>query len=272
MKTISIINLKGGVGKTAVVTNAAFALANFWGAKVLVIDNDKQGNASLFFGGDPAKATLTNLLLDGVTTKDCIQTTRYTPEWFVQRRREQRKAVRFHDARIDVIVSDMRLMHANLEKLRNKEDAQDDILKNALGEVANDYDICLIDNPPDINISVLNALVASDSVIIVSTPDAYSAQGVYEMKSMIDKEVRLFNPALRLDGVLVNKFITSTRGTALIHEMEQKLPVFRQRIRFTRDKLNESTQLRKSIYEFSPQCGFAMDLGEFLEAYTEGRA
>ena len=59
MKTISCINLKGGVGKTTIVTNAAFALANFWGARILVIDNDKQGNASLFLGGH-TKATLTD--------------------------------------------------------------------------------------------------------------------------------------------------------------------------------------------------------------------
>ena len=69
MKTISCINLKGGVGKTTIVTNAAFALANFWGARILVIDNDKQGNASLFLGGH-AKATLTDLLLEGVDVND----------------------------------------------------------------------------------------------------------------------------------------------------------------------------------------------------------
>ncbi|MBO6210432.1 MAG: AAA family ATPase, partial [Schwartzia sp.] len=186
MKTISFINLKGGVGKTTIVTNAAFALANFWGARVLVIDNDKQGNASLFFGGNPKKATLTNLLLDGASAKACIQPTRYTPEWFVKRRRDQRKTVHFRDAQIDIIASDMGLMEANLAKLEDKEETQDDILKNALGEVADDYSVCLIDNPPDINISVLNALVASDSVIIVSTPDAYSVQGVYEMAGMIE--------------------------------------------------------------------------------------
>lgn len=272
MKTISFINLKGGVGKTTIVTNAAFALANFWGARVLVIDNDKQGNASLFLGGDPKKASLANLLLGEATAKECIQPTRYTSEWFVQRRREQRKAVLFHDARIDVIVSDMGLMFVNYEKLREQESAQDDILKKALSDVADDYDVCLIDNPPDINISVLNALVASESVIIVSTPDAYSVQGVYEMVGMIDKEVRSLNSALRLDGVLINKFVASANGNAYVQEMEQKLHVFRQRIRLTRDKTDESTRLRKSIYEFSPQCGFAADLGAFLEAYSEGRA
>lgn len=272
MKTISFINLKGGVGKTTIVTNAAYALANFWGAKVLVIDNDKQGNASLFFGGDPKKATLTNLLLDGATAKECIQRTRYTPEWFVKRRRDQRKTVHFRDAQIDIIASDMGLMEANLAKLEDKEETQDDILKNALGEVADDYSVCLIDNPPDINISVLNALVASDSVIIVSTPDAYSVQGVYEMAGMIEKEVRLFNPTLRFEGVLVNKFVPSASGSTYIQELKQHFPVFSKRLRLTRDKTDESTRLRKSIYEFSPQCGFAVDLGEFLEAYMEGKA
>ncbi len=272
MKTISCINLKGGVGKTTVITNAAYALANFWGAKVLVIDNDKQGNASLFFGADPQKPNLTNLLLDGVDVHECIQPTRYTSEWFINRCRTQKKTVHFRDARIDIIASDIGLMDANLAILANKVSRQDDILKKALTAITTDYDICLIDNPPDINISVLNALTASNEVIIISTPDAYSVQGIYEMANLIKDEVNRFNPQLLFSGVLFNKVAKTQNSTAYIREIEQKFPVFPQRIRLTRDKTDESTRLRQSIYEFSPQCGFAVDLGLFLENYMEGQS
>lgn len=268
MKTISCINLKGGVGKTTIVTNAAFALANFWGARILVIDNDKQGNASLFLGGH-AKATLTDLLLEGVDVNDCIQPTRYTPEWFVTRRRNQRQKIHFYDARIDLIASDMGLMDANLSILADSDKRQDDILRTALTKVNDVYDICLIDNPPDINISVLNALTASDEVIIISTPDAYSVQGIYEMVTLIQNEVSQFNPQLVFSGILFNK--CAANSTAYIREIEQKYPVFPQKIRLTRDKTDESTRLRQSIYEFSPQCGFAIDLGNFLEYYMGGQ-
>lgn len=271
MKIISCINLKGGVGKTTIITNTAFALANFWGARVLVIDNDKQGNASLFFGRDPQKETLTNLLLDGIDVLDCVQPTRYTPEWFINRRRQQRQKVHFHEARIDLIASNMGLMDANLAILADSDRRQDSILRAALESLNDVYDICLIDNPPDINISVLNALTASDEVIIVSTPDAYSVQGIYEMVNLIKDEVRRFNPRLLFSGILFNKYARTRNSSSYIREIEQKYPVYPQKIRLTRDKTDESTRLRQSIYEFSPQCGFAVDLGEFLEYYLEGQ-
>lgn len=270
MKTISFINLKGGVGKTLIVTNVAFALANFFGARVLVVDNDKQGNASLFFGSDPKRPTLTNLLLDKISAKACIQQTRYTPEWFIERQRKLRQKVHFDTARIDLIASTMGLIDANLAILGDASTRQDNILQDALAEVTDDYDVCLIDNPPDINISVLNALTASDDVIIISTPDAYSVQGVYEMTTMIDKEVRGFNPRLQMKGILFNKFINAPSGHSYIHEIEQKYAVFPQRIRFTQDKTDGSIRARQSIYEFSPRCAFALDLGKFLENYMEG--
>ncbi len=267
MKTISCINLKGGVGKTTVITNAAYALANFWGARVLCIDNDKQGNASLFFNADPNIPTLTNLLLDGAEVHSCIQPTRYTADWFVQRRRSQRQKVHFFDAHIDLIASNMGLLEANLAILADQEKRQDNILRNALKDVNNEYDICLIDNPPDINISVYNALIASDEVIIVSTPEAYSVQGIYEMANLIKNEVSRFNPQLLFSGILFNKYVRTKNSASYINEIEQKYPVFPQKLRLTRDKTDESIRLRKSIYEFSPQCGFATDLGNFLEYY-----
>ena len=65
MKTISFINLKGGVGKTTISTWLAYLLAESWDLRVLFIDNDKQGNASRWLGADERKGTLTNILMDG---------------------------------------------------------------------------------------------------------------------------------------------------------------------------------------------------------------
>ena len=226
MKTISCINLKGGVGKTTIITNAAFAIANFLGGRVLVIDNDKQGNASLFFSADPQQPSLSNLLLDGTDIHECIQPTRYTSDWFVNRRKAQRQKVLFHDAHIDLIPSNMGLMEANLSILADQDKRQDNILRNALKKVDDDYDICLIDNPPDINISVYNALIASDEVIIVSTPDAYSVQGIYEMANLIKNEVSRFNPELLFSGILFNKVAKTANSTSYINEIERKYPVF----------------------------------------------
>ena len=76
MKTISLINLKGGVGKTTIATNLAYLLSESWELRVLFIDNDKQGNASRWFGADEAKGTLSNILMDGAKASDVIQHSR----------------------------------------------------------------------------------------------------------------------------------------------------------------------------------------------------
>lgn len=73
MKTISLINLKGGVGKTMLATNLAYLLAESWELRTLVIDNDKQGNASRWLGADETKGTLSNILMDGVGARGVIQ-------------------------------------------------------------------------------------------------------------------------------------------------------------------------------------------------------
>ncbi|MBP1682511.1 MAG: putative chromosome partitioning ATPase ParA [Firmicutes bacterium] len=243
MKTISFINLKGGVGKTTISTNAAYALAESWEARVLFIDNDKQGNASAWFNAS-SDGTLTNILLDGVSAREVIQKTRYP--------------------NIDVISSDMGLVDANLAVLKDDMIKQDDILKKALEAVQDQYDICIIDNPPDMNISVLNALVVTDDVIIVTTPDAYSLQGVYKMADEI-KKARIFNASLSIRGVLLNKFASTKNGYIYIDELKKNFPVFAQKIRFTQDRLDATTTEKRSIYETSPGCGFARDLIKFVE-------
>lgn len=243
LKTISFINLKGGVGKTTISTNVAYALSESWGARVLFIDNDKQGNASSWFNAN-TDGTLANIFLDGVSALDVIQQTRYP--------------------HIDIIASDMGLVDANLAILKDGTIKQDDILKNALNEVKDFYDICIIDNPPDMNVSVLNALIVTDDVIIITTPDAYSLQGVYMMADEIEK-AKPFNIDLKIRGVLLNKFASTRNGYAYIDDLKKSFPVFSSRVRYTPDRLDATTRQKKSIYETSPQCGFARDLVNFIE-------
>ena len=136
-------------------------------------------------------------------------------------------------------------------------------------EVDTDYDICIIGNPPTINVSVINALVASDDVIIVTTPDIYGIRGVDRMIAYINSFKR-YNPDLRFCGVLLNKFSSTSHGYRCIEMLRSRVPLFTSRIRYTKDKLEAETEERKVIYEYSPNCGFARDLGNFLGEYLEG--
>ena len=165
MKTISLINKKGGVGKTTITVNLAYALAESCDLRVLVVDNDDQGNATQFFDVHPER-TIADVLTGTLPIRAAISSTRYPA--------------------IDLLPSDERLLDANVTVIKDENIVQQSILGNALRSIDGEYDICLIDNPPTINASVINALTASDDVIIVTTPDLYGIRGVEQMITYIE--------------------------------------------------------------------------------------
>ena len=248
MKTISLINKKGGVGKTTIAVNLAYAFAESCDLRILVLDNDDQGNDSQFFGVEP-ELSLADVLMGRTSMKEAIQHTRYP--------------------RIDIVASGEDLLDANVSVIKDENIVQQSILQNAMRTVAEDYDICIIDNPPTINASVINALVASDEVIIVTTPDMYGIRGVTQMAEYIE-EFRSYNPHLRFRGCLLNKFAATPHGFRCIEQIKARFPLFRTRIRYTKDKLEASAESHQSIFEYSPNCGFARDLNVFVDEFLEG--
>jgi len=249
MKTISLINLKGGVGKTTIATNLAYLLAESWELSVIFIDNDKQGNASRWLGADEAKGTLANILMDGAKASDVIQHSRIP--------------------RIDFIAADMGLLEANFQVLGEQEERQDILLKNALTEVADRYDVCVIDNPPDINMSVFNALMVTDDVIIVTLPETDSIEGIRKMEEQI-RDVKKFHPALSVRGILVNQYISYPGFSDTLDNVGSAgIPFFRTRISYaTRNAkhgLMTASRDGKSIFEVCPNCRVARDIMRFAE-------
>ena len=246
MKTLSFINLKGGEGKTFISTNLAYLFGQ--DLKVLFVDNDKQGNASTWFGADPNHKTISDIFMYRENAQEVIQHTRYP--------------------NIDLIASDMGLVDANVKVIKQSEGRQDDILKNALADVKDQYDVCIIDNPPDINTSVFNSLVITDAVVIVSFPEYDSLAGVYKMMDVIEAS-KVFNPSLQVRGVLFNEFVSSPDCYTSIQEMEEKLPVFDSHIRYAtpnaKKAMNRGRSQKLSIFEVMPQCGVARDLIAFAQ-------
>ena len=169
MKTISIINLKGGVAKTLTADSMAHVLATLHNKRVLLVDNDKQGNTSKAFGVHS---------YDDKSISDVLTARRLDP-W------EVIKKTRFEN--IDVMPANMTLIRANMEVLMDSTRPQQTRLRSALNTIAaeNFYDFCIIDNAPDINISTINALVASDDVIIPIKIDKYAFDGLAELKEQI---------------------------------------------------------------------------------------
>lgn len=268
MKTISILNLKGGVAKTFTAVNMAYELYRR-GYKVLLLDNDKQGNLSKAYGRYDAEsvAPITRLLSgDWVQPEEIIQKTDYEG--------------------IDIVTANMSLFGATWNLTR--EESKNQLLRyEQLGKakigyygdctVWGKYDYCIIDNPPDIGLNVVNALVATDEVIVPVKIDEWALEGLDMLEDQV-KEARQFNPSLYIKGIIVAAY-QNTDGEAAGYEwLERKMKkevgtgVYSKdfilwTVRYSR-KVAESTFLSKPIYEYSPCCGAAQDYKKFVTQYT----
>lgn len=252
MKIISIINLKGGVAKTLTADNMAHVLAVFHNKRVLLVDNDKQGNTSKAFGVHS---------YDEKSLSDVLTARRLDV-------REVIKKTRFEN--IDVLPANMTLIRANMEVLMDTTRPQQTRLRAALDPVAGQYDFCIIDNAPDINISTINALVASDDVIIPIKIDKYAFDGLAELKEQIEDTRDDLNPRLRLAGCLITCFIRADaekQGEAWLRSRPE-YPVFDTHIRYS-EKVTESTFSEMPIAEYSRRSGTAMGYIAFVREYLQ---
>jgi chromosome partitioning protein len=250
MKTIAVINMKGGCAKTTTTVNMAYILANDYGKKVLLIDNDKQGNLSKACGvWSDSKPSIADMLTGQEHITDILQAGPV--------------------ADIAVIPANMHLLTANLAVIKNEKINQATILADELEQVKDIFDYCIIDCPPDINISVINALVAADEVIIPIKIDGYAFDGMDELEEQINNAKKL-NPRLRLKGCLVTMFYN--RDVCRQGEMwlqNQRYPVFKTHIRRS-EKADEVTFSNQSLIQYSPRSGAARDYKEFVKEYLEG--
>lgn len=245
MRTVAFINWKGGVGKTTISINTAYILSRmFQEARILFIDTDKQGNSSDWFEADPEKPGLASILVDGVPAAQAIQRTRYD--------------------NIDVIASGIDLLDANLSVLKETDRRQDNILLEALDSVRKEYAFCIIDNPPDSNISVLNGLRVADDVICVICPDPFSLKGVRQLQSELDA----LNLSHLMRGILVNRFHSlDTDVPRVLREQGYNMFPHLRGGKATEHWLSRTIQEHRSIYEICPTSGYARDLKRFVDAY-----
>lgn len=190
-KIISFTNKKGGVGKTTTAINMAAYCADF-GKKVLLVDIDSQGNATtgLGFSKSALKKSVYNVLIeDDIVSNNILPT--------------QVKLLDILPANVDLTGAEVDLVYK-----RNREQ----ILKNALEKVRNDYDYIFIDCPPSLGLLTINAWVASDSVIIPLQSEYYALEGVSQLMNTIAMVKQHLNPYLQIEGVV----ITMYDGRALI--------------------------------------------------------
>jgi len=185
-RVVSMCNQKGGVGKTTTTINLGASLAEF-GRKVLLVDFDPQGSLSVGLGLNPHQMDLTvyNLLMDReVKLADVVVPTGVP-------------GMDLLPSNIDLSAAEVQLVH---------EVAREQTLQRVLAPAIDDYDVILIDCQPSLGLLTVNALTASDGVIVPLECEYFALRGVALLKTTIDKVKERLNPRLEIDGVLGTMF------------------------------------------------------------------
>ena len=185
-RIISMCNQKGGVGKTTTTINLGASLAEY-GRKVLLVDFDPQGSLSVGLGLNPHTMDMTvyNLLMQrDVTIEDVIVPTEVP-------------GMDLLPSNIDLSAAEVQLVH---------EVAREQTLSRVLEAAKNEYDVILIDCQPSLGLLTVNALTASDGVIVPLECEYFALRGVALLKTTIDKVKERLNPKLQIDGVLGTMF------------------------------------------------------------------
>jgi chromosome partitioning protein len=185
-RVISMCNQKGGVGKTTTTINLGASLAEF-GRKVLLVDFDPQGSLSVGLGLNPHEMDLTiyNLLMDREVSIDEV----VVPSGI--------EGMDLLPSNIDLSAAEVQLVH---------EVAREQTLQRVLAPALEHYDIILIDCQPSLGLLTVNALTASDGVIVPLECEYFALRGVALLKTTIDKVRERLNPKLEIDGVLGTMF------------------------------------------------------------------
>ncbi len=185
-RVISMCNQKGGVGKTTTTINLGAALAEY-GRKVLLVDFDPQGSLSVGLGLNPHEMDLTiyDLLMGGDVRLDEVVVPSGVPG-------------------MDLLPSNIDLSAAEVQLVQ--EVAREQTLQRVLAPAIEHYDVILIDCQPSLGLLTVNALTASDGVIVPLECEYFALRGVALLKTTIDKVRERLNPKLSIDGVLGTMF------------------------------------------------------------------
>ena len=197
MKVISLVNQKGGVGKTT----TAVSLASYIGKKkkkVLVVDLDPQANATSGLGIEKSELETTtyDLLINECPVRDVI----------------------FESSaqNVDIIPTNINLAGAEVELVTAI--SRENILRGAIEEIKDEYDYIIIDCPPSLGLLTINALTASDGIIIPIQGEYYALEGLSQLVETINIVKKKLNPDIEIVGVVLTMFDMRTQLSKQVRE------------------------------------------------------
>jgi chromosome partitioning protein len=229
-EVISLANQKGGVAKTTSTLNLAVALAEM-GNRVLCIDLDPQGNLTMSQGIDPETLdkSMYNVLVDDLPISEVI-----------------------HNCEIDIAVASLDL--AGAEIAMSTKIGRERSLERALSEVRGDYDYVCIDTPPSLGLLTINALTASNKVVVPVQCEYLSMRGLVQLQNTLKMIQDNLNPDVRIAGILPmfdSRTLHAREAVAMLEENFGDL-VFKSRIRKA-VKFAEAPVRGASVLKYDPE-------------------
>ena len=200
-KILSVVNQKGGVGKTTSCINLIAALGKL-GKKCLLVDIDPQGNSTSGMG----------------INKREIESSTY--DILIGEMRSSQTLVHTSFDYVDVLPSNINLASAEIELVDIPERTMR--LRRALAPIREDYDFIFIDCPPSLGLITLNALAASDSILVPIQCEYYALEGLSQLIATVRQVKRLYNPSIEIEGVLLTMYDSRLNLTLQVVEEVKK--------------------------------------------------
>lgn len=244
MRTIAVLNQKGGVGKTSTANAIGTGLAHR-GYKVLFLDLDGQGNLTYTLKGKASGDTVITLLNQLLESGNC------TPERAIQ-----------HLGQVDLIASSPALTGADtvLADVTGREYK----VKEILAPLQSLYDYCIIDTAPTLGTLTINALTASTDAIAPAQADMFSLTGIAQLNTTIETVKRYCNPELTFSGIVLTRYssraVISREIADKIEELARKYntKLYSSRIREC-TAVKESQLTQTDIYSYAPKSNAVAD-------------
>ncbi len=263
---ITVATQKGGTGKTTTV-NAMGAVLAMKGYRVLMVDIDPQANLTFTVQADKSLKTSYDILTGKHKAADVIACITVS-----ESRLSNKNAARTEEPPTrEIIPASEVLSGLDLELTSIGKEYR---LKEALKSVRGDFDYIIIDTPPSLGILTINALTASDSVVITAQADIYSLQGIWQLFKTIDAIHRYTNPELTVKGILLTRHnprsVLSRDLTDMIEETAGQLETFLYKTPIREGiAVKEAQASRLDLLSYAPKSKVAQDYRDFTNEFLE---